>query len=188
MEKSVLNVGFLIFRKGSIMIYRIIRKFGWLISLFAFLSVGISGVIAGEQHHMKGWGVEDDYHKHYDVAKFEKLKAKVVRIKEVIPMPGMAPGVAMDVKTDDDIFEVQICPTWFAKPDEIGIKKGDRVNLRGVRANINGKDVFMASKIKKENYFELKVRFTKDGIPFWTMTPEEVFRENKKERGRENDW
>lgn len=183
----MLNFGYLVFRKGSIMIYRIIRKFGWVLSLFAFLSIGISGVVTGEQHDMKGWGVEDVYNRHYDVAKFEKFKAKVVRIKEVIPMPGMTPGVGMDVKVDGDIIEVQICPTWFVRPDEIGITKGDRVNIRGVNANINGKDVFMASKIKKEDYFELKVRFTKDGIPFWTMTPEDLFRANKIERDEENN-
>jgi hypothetical protein len=170
------------------MIYLIIRKFGWVLSLFAFLSIGISGVVAGEQHHMKGWGVEDVYNKHYDVAKFEKLKAIVVRIKEVIPMPGMAPGVALDVKADGDIIEVQICPTWFARPDEIGLKKGDRVNIRGVRANINGKDVFIASKIKKEDYFELKVRFTKDGIPYWTMTADELFNEKRKEGENGENW
>ena len=165
------------------MIYRVSRKFGLVVSLFAFLNIGITGVGAGEQRHMKGWGVDDAYNKHYDVAKFEKFKANVVRIKEVIPMPGMTPGVAMDVKTDGDIIEVQICPTWFARPVEIGIKKGDRVNIRGVRANINGEDVFMASKIKKEEYFELKVRFTKDGIPFWTMTPEALFKKNKGDNG-----
>ena len=170
------------------MIYRVSRKFGLVVGLFAFLNIGITGVSAGEQRHMKGWGLEDAYNKHYDVVKFEKFKAKVVRIKEVIPMSGMTPGVAMDVKYEDKIIEVQICPTWFARPDEIGIKKGDRVNIKGVRANINGKDVFMASKIKKENYFELKVRFTKDGISFWTMTPEEVFRKNRKEPDNGNNW
>ena len=35
----------------------------------------------------------------------------------------------------------------------------------------------MASKIKKGNYFEFKVRLTKNGKPFWTMTPEELSRE-----------
>jgi hypothetical protein len=124
---------------------------------------------------MRGWGVHDSYHNYYQVGKFEKFKAKVLRIKEVIPMPGMSPGVAMDVEDNSKTIEVQICPTWFAKPDEIGIRKGDRVNIRGVRANINNKEIFMAAKIKKEDYFELKVRFTKDGIPYWTMTPDEVF-------------
>ncbi|MGD2186059.1 MAG: hypothetical protein PVI71_08025 [Desulfobacterales bacterium] len=168
------------------MIYKSIRIFGLLFILTSVI-ISVNEVGAGDERQMDGWGVDDPYHNYYRIAKFEKLKAKVVRIKEVIPMPGMAPGVAMDVKADGDILEVQICPTWFARPDEIGIKKGDRVSLRGVRANINEKDVFMASKIKKENYFEFKVRFTKDGIPFWTMTPEELFRKNKKEQREGND-
>jgi hypothetical protein len=51
------------------MIYRVSRKFGLVVSLFAFLNIGITGVRAGEQRHMKGWGLEDAYNKHYDVAK-----------------------------------------------------------------------------------------------------------------------
>jgi hypothetical protein len=35
----------------------------------------------------------------------------------------------------------------------------------------------MASKIKKGEDFEFKVRLTKDGSPFWTMSPEELERE-----------
>ena len=165
------------------MIYNSIRFFRLMIIL-ASVILSANGVNAGDERKMYGWGVEDPYHKHYQVTKFEKFKAKVIRIKEIIPMPGMAPGVAMDVKDNGKIIEVQICPTWFAKPDEIGINKGDRVSIRGVRANINSKEVFIASKIKKEEYYELKVRFTKDGIPFWTMTPEEIF--NEKIKNSEN--
>ena len=51
---------------------------------------------------MGGWGVDDLYHKHYRIVKFENFKAKVLRIKEVIPMPGITSGVAMDVKSEDD--------------------------------------------------------------------------------------
>jgi hypothetical protein len=39
----------------------------------------------------------------------------------------------------------------------------------------------MASKIKKGDYFVLKVRLTKDGKPFWTMSPEELEQEKKTE-------
>jgi len=35
----------------------------------------------------------------------------------------------------------------------------------------------MASKVKRGNDFEFKVRLTKDGTPFWTMTPEQLARE-----------
>jgi hypothetical protein len=42
----------------------------------------------------------------------------------------------------------------------------------------------MASKIKKGDYFVLKVRLTKDGTPFWTMSPEQL----AKEKQDKNDW
>ena len=160
------------------MIYKSIRILG-LMFMITSVIISLNKAGAGDERDMHGWGVHDSYHNQYQVDKFEKFKAKVLRIKEVIPMPGMSPGVAMDVKDNGKTIEVQICPIWFAKPDEIGIKKGDRVNIRGVRANINNKEIFMASKIKKEDYFELKVRFTKDGIPFWTMTPEAVFKKKR---------
>jgi hypothetical protein len=35
----------------------------------------------------------------------------------------------------------------------------------------------MASKIKMGDYFSLKVRLTKDGTPFWTMSPEQLAKE-----------
>jgi hypothetical protein len=152
----------------------------------AFLMIFISGSIfsyAEEPYQRSGWGIENTYNKHYDVNKFEAFKARVVKVKEVIPMAGMSPAVALEVKKDGHIIEVQICPTWFVQPDEIGLKKGDRVKIRGVPATIDGKNIFMASKIKKGDYFELKVRLTKDGRPFWTMTPEELYGEREQVNG-----
>ena len=92
------------------------------------------------------------------------------------------------MKKNGTILEVQFCPTWFVQPEEIGIKKGDRVKIRGVPATINGKNVFMASKIKKGDYFQFKVRLTRDGKPFWTMTPEELFEDQKKGQEISEDW
>jgi hypothetical protein len=63
------------------------------------------------------------------------------------------------------------------KPGSIGLKRGDRVKIRGVWTKINGKDVFLASKIKKGGYFVLKVRFTKDGKPFWALSNKELIQE-----------
>jgi hypothetical protein len=91
-------------------------------------------------------------------------------------MAGMSPGTGMIVRerdSDEDVV-VHICPTWFIKPGETGLKPGDVVKIRGSWAEIDGKDVYMASKIKMEDYFSLKVRLTKDGTPFWTMPPEQL--------------
>ena len=132
---------------------------------------------AAEEFDMQGWGMNDPYNQHYDVSKFEKFRAWVVGIKAEAPMPGMSPATIMVVKDGGRLIDVHICPTWFTKPGDIGVKKGDRVKIKGCRAIIDQKEVFMAAKVKKGNYFEFKVRLTKSGQPFWTMTPEELISE-----------
>jgi hypothetical protein len=146
------------------------------------LAVGVCYVQAEEKPDMKGWGIDDPYNKLYDVREFEKVRAYVVRVKEVVPMPGMSPATALDVREGAYKWEVHLCPTWYRKPSEIRLKKNDRIKLKGVWAEINGKDVFMASKVKKDpNTDIIKVRLTKDGTPFWTMTPERLAMETKKD-------
>jgi len=135
---------------------------------------------------MKGWEAGSAYNKLYDVREYEKLRVWFVRAKEVIPMPGMSPATAIEVLEGADLIEVQLCPTWYRKPDEIPLKKDDRIKIKGVWAEINGKDVFMASKIKKDPDFDIiKVRLTKDGTPFWTMTPEQQAREMMSDEDKE---
>jgi len=139
------------------------------------VAVGVCYVQAEEKRDMQGWGIDDPYNKLYDVREFEKIRVWVIRVKEVIPMPGMSPATALDVREGSNEFEVHLCPTWYRKPSEIMVKKNDRVKLKGVWAEINDRDIFMASKIKKDPDFEIvKVRLTKDGTPFWTMTPEQL--------------
>jgi hypothetical protein len=151
-----------------------------LVSLSFF--IGISWVQAEEQRDMQGWGIDDPYNKLYDVREFEKIRAWVVRVKEVVPMPGMSPATALDVREGAYIYEIQLCPTWYRKPSEIRLKKNERIKIKGAWAEINGKDIFMASKIKKDPDIEIiKVRLTKDGTPFWTMTPQQLAKEMSKD-------
>ena len=136
---------------------------------------------AGDTKNMGGWELNSPYNKMYKASEMDAFKATITKIKEIKPMQGMAPGVAIYVREtqDDEPIEVHVCPSWYMKPGGIGLKRGDRVKVRGVWAEIDGKDVFMASKIKKGDYFVLKVRLTKNGMPFWTMTPEELEQEKK---------
>jgi len=140
---------------------------------------GQESVNAGSQKDMGGWEIGSPYNKFYSASELDAFKARIVKVTEVVPMPGMTPGVALHIKEspDDEVIVVHVCPTWYMKSGSIGLKRGDRVKVRGVWAEINGKDVFMASKIKKGNYFVLKVRLTKDGTPFWTMSEDELNKE-----------
>ena len=153
-----------------------------IILVFCFLVVGISWVQAADKRDMQGWGVDDPYNQLYDVAEFEKIRAWVLRVKEVVPMPGMSPATALDVREGAYTYEVHLCPTWYRKPSEIRLKKNDRVKIKGAWAEINGKDIFMASKVKKDPDQEIiKVRLTKDGTPFWTMTAQQLAKEMRED-------
>ncbi len=146
------------------------------------LVVGISFVQAQEKQDMQGWGIDDPYNKLYNVREFEKIRAWVVRVKEVVPMPGMSPATALDVREGAYVYEIHLCPTWYRKPSEIRLKKNERIKIKGVWAEINGKDIFMASKVKKDpNTDIIKVRLTKDGTPFWTMTPQQLAKEMRQD-------
>jgi len=159
------------------------KRFFFLTMLvYLFGIFGFSYTQAEEIQDMQGWEIDSPYNKLYDVREFEKIRAWVIRVKEVVPMPGMSPATALDVREGSDVFEVHLCPTWYRKPSEIRLKKNARIKLKGVWAEINGKDVFMASKVKKDPDIEIiKVRLTKDGTPFWTMTSEQLAMEMKKD-------
>jgi len=134
-------------------------------------------VDAEEKRDMGGWEKGSSYNQCYKADEMDSFKGTVVGFKEVIPFPGMSPGVALLVRErgGKDVITVHLGPKWFI--EQVGVKKGDTVKVNGVWAEIQGKDVFIASKVKKGDYFEYKVRLTKDGTPFWTMSPEELAKE-----------
>lgn len=155
-----------------------------IVGLMVVMGLGLSipGSVQGEdKRDMGGWEIDGPYNKLYDPAEFESFKGVVVKIKEMAPMPGMSPGVVLWVRErrEEDVYRVDLCPVWFKKLRATGIRKGEKVHVKGVFVEINGEDVFMASKIKKGADWEFKVRLTKDGTPFWTMSPEQLAKERR---------
>ena len=147
----------------------------------SFIALGWHVSMADQKRDMSGWEKDSAYNKLYDYAEMDSFKGWVVKIKEVVPMPGMSPGVAVEVSETKDLksepIVVHLCPTWFADGKTLGVKRGDRVKVKGVWTEIDGEDVFMASKMKKGDYYEFKCRLSKDGTPFWTMSPEQLEKE-----------
>ena len=146
---------------------------GLVLSLL-FFSVSVS---LGAPRDMGGWEQGGAYDSLYKASELDKLKCRVVKVTEVVPMKGMSPGIALIVDDGDgEKITVHVGPKWFLG-DSVAIKRGDKVKIRGSWAEIDGKDVFMAAKIKKGDYYVLKVRLTKNGKPFWAMSPEELAKE-----------
>jgi len=141
------------------------------------LVFGVTG-FAQEKTGKGGWELGSPYNKLYKATELDSFKGTVEEIKEIVPLPGMSTGVALVVsESKTEKVVVHVAPCWFMDIKSVGLKKGDRIKVRGVWAEINGKDVFMASKITKGDYFSLKVRLTKDGTPFWTMNPVRLAKE-----------
>lgn len=130
-----------------------------------------------QEKNMAGWGIDDPYNRLYDPQEVDTIKAVVRDIKKITPLPGMAPGLGMEIEEKSgDLYLVHICPLAYKDAASIGLKKGDKINLRGCLVEIDGKEVIMAAKIKKDEK-SIKVRLTSDGKPFWTMSPEELKKE-----------
>jgi hypothetical protein len=152
-----------------------------IVLVVCVLVLGNGGpAMSQDKADLAGWGKESEYNKKYQVNEFDEFKGTVQEIMEIKPLSGMAPGIGLKVKDQDgEMVTVHLGPKSFVKVDSIGLRKGDRVKIKGAWAQIEGKDVLMASKVKKSENVELKVRRTKDGMPFWTMSPEELAKEKE---------
>lgn len=151
-----------------------------LLYCFTFLALilGLFSVAgAAEKDSYIGWGADSPYNKYYNYKEKDSMKGIVLTFKEVVPLPGMAPGTAFILDEGGEKILVHLCPVAYSTPNDTGIRKGIRTKVNGCWAVIDGQDVFIASKVKQGDSFEFKVRLTKDGKPFWTMSPEELAKE-----------
>ncbi len=126
---------------------------------------------------IKGWEINSKYNSYYNYKELDSLKGILKKFKKVTPLPGMATGTALILEEGDEDILVHLCPQSFADAKETGLRRGVKTKVKGSWAFIDDRDVFIASKIKQGEHFEFKVRLTKDGKPFWTMTPDELAKE-----------
>jgi hypothetical protein len=70
------------------------------------------------------------------------------------------------VKVGDQIYEVCLCPAEFLKSMDAEFAKGDKVEITGSKAKMDGADVILAREIVKGDN-TLVIR-DKDGTPVWT--------------------
>ena len=97
-----------------------------------------------------------------DVSEMDDFKGTVLKIKEVVPIPGMSPGVALEIQVSkSETFLVHLCPTWYADPKTIGIKAGEKVKVRGAWAEIDGKAIeVLPDHNGKPSQLRRTIRFT----------------------------
>ena len=148
--------------------------------LIFILIICVFGFVIGytdEKGGIEGWEKGSAYNAYYDLTLKESLKGIVKDIRTITPLSGMAPGV--DLLVDFPRYgtvSAHLGPRSFFDLNSIWNLKGAKVKVRGVWAEINSEKVFMAYKVKSDN-FAIKLRLTSDGTPLWTMSPEELAKE-----------
>ncbi|MCK8601061.1 hypothetical protein [Desulfoferrobacter suflitae] len=132
-------------------------------------------VIAAEQIATTGWEKGSAYQKLYKPQNYQAFKGTVTEIIEVTPISGMAPGAGLLVRTRKGTeIPVHLGPKAFVDVSVIGLKKGDKVKVMGVFAGLAKDKFFIASKVKKGEFVQVKLRRTSDGMPFWAMSVREL--------------
>lgn len=135
-------------------------------------------LIADDRIGFQGWELGSEYNSLYNAKELDRLKGVITKFVEVSPLPDMAKGTAFFLdEGDGEIILIHLCPVAYAEAQKTGLQKGVETKIRGSWAVIDNKDVFLASKVKQGEHFEFKVRLTKDGTPFWTLSPEELTKE-----------
>lgn len=149
-----------------------------LFTLLTTISLILLSSTCYSQNDITGWEKGSEYDNLYNPKDRDQLKGVIKKFLTITPLPGMVSGTAFYLEeAEDEMTLIHLCPESFAKAKETGLKKGSKVKVKGSWAEIDDEFIFLASKVKKGDHFEFKVRLTSDGTPFWTMSPEELAKE-----------
>lgn len=130
---------------------------------------------AGDKKEYKGWERGSTFDALYNPGEYKTYKGNVEQFFKITPVPGMAEGLGMRLKLDDgSLVDVIVAP--FAYVDFLPriFQPGERTKVKGCWVEVDGRRWFAASKVRLREMFEVKLRGTSSGIPYWDMTPEEL--------------
>jgi len=154
------------------------QRFLGCVSLSVVMLVALvaqAGAGSKDAPNIQGWEHGSAYDKLYDPKESDSFKGRVTKILHITPLPGMAPGIGIQVedKKDKGLETVHLGPADAVDLASIGLKVGDQVKVVGAWVDMDDQDIMLAVKVKKDDGSQLKVRRSKDGFPVWSMTPEE---------------
>lgn len=131
------------------------------------------------QINTKGWEKDSKYDRLYDNTDRDVFKGTLIDIETITPLDGMAEGIGIIVKDKEDGEKVMVHlgPKDFVAPRIKDLRSGVSVKVYGVLVEIDGEYEYICAKLKAGEERKYKFRLTKDGTPFWSLSPEELKKE-----------
>lgn len=121
---------------------------------------------------MGGWHYSSPYGQMYFSGIDVTLEGTVVEMSTFTPRPQMMRGSQLILKTSAGQKTLHLGPEWYVREQELKLKKGDHIVVRGKQVGEGEKSFIIASELKKDQ--QTWTLRDKDGLPYWCanrMTP-----------------
>ncbi|WP_027723431.1 hypothetical protein [Maridesulfovibrio zosterae] len=153
-----------------------LRKINLKILTALCLMASMTTAVYASDINIKGWEKNGKYDQLYDNTDRDVFKGTLIDIEEITPMDGMTTGIGLLVKDKDDGEKVlvHLGPKDFVEPRIKGLRPGVRLKVYGVLVTIGNDYEYICAKLKAGEERQYKFRLTKDGTPFWSLTPEQL--------------
>lgn len=126
---------------------------------------GASVVLAAPWKGSGGWGMGSQYQRNFNPSTVETVSGTVATVAQTTPMKGMNNGIHLMLKTEKETVEVHLGPSWYIERLDTKIEKGDKVEVKGSKVTMAGKQFIIAQEVKKgDNTLILR---DSAGIPAW---------------------
>ncbi|HKJ46560.1 MAG TPA: hypothetical protein VJ991_12095 [Balneolales bacterium] len=113
-----------------------------------------------------GWGMQSQYNRLFNPNTITSFSGTVTAVNKFTPRKGMSYGIHLMVKSDNgEEIPVHLGPAWFLNNQEMSLKTGDKIMLKGSKVTYNEKPAIIASEVTKDKYV-LQLR-DKNGFPAW---------------------
>jgi hypothetical protein len=112
-----------------------------------------------------GWGNTTSYNHMYNSKAVESLSGEIISIDKFTPMPGMAYGINLVLKTAKGTIPVHLGPGWYVEGQDFQLQPKDRIEVKGSRVSFAGKPAIMAAQVKKGN--DVLTLRDGNGFPAW---------------------
>lgn len=113
----------------------------------------------------KGLGNRRRYKRPFDPEKVEEIEGKVLELDHTKEKNNEIRGTYLHIRAGDEILPVHLGPAWYIDRQKNRFKAGDKIQVKGSRVPINGKEGIVATSVTKGSK-QLRLR-DKSGTPFW---------------------
>ncbi|MEY3902250.1 MAG: hypothetical protein RL189_1556 [Pseudomonadota bacterium] len=114
---------------------------------------------------MGGWHYHGAYGQMYFTGKDITLQGKVLETSQFVPQPRMMRGRQIVLQTADGKINVHLGPEWYVREQDVHLKVGEQLQIRGKLIGEGSKAFVVASEVKKDG--QTWVLRDSEGIPFW---------------------